>query len=99
MTGRRVLNPATSQQVGQLAAQLRELPFGQPLDRSGSRHGPVASLENELDTPVRREAGWWPREDIGKLGFEGSEVGMVLPLQGDRSVGEPQRSVGEPHTR
>ena len=32
VTGRRVLNPASSQQVSQLAAQLRELPFGQPLD-------------------------------------------------------------------
>ena len=36
VTGRRVLNPASSQQVGQLAAQFCELPFGQPLDRPGS---------------------------------------------------------------
>ena len=74
-----MLNPASSQQVCQLAAQLRELPFGQPLDRSGALHGSVASLENELDTPVKREAGWRPREDIGKLGFEGSEVGWSCP--------------------
>ena len=50
-----------------------------------------ASLENELYAPVGKEIGWRPREDVGKLGFEGSEVGVVLPLHCERIVGEPQR--------
>ena len=74
------------QQVGQLAAQLRE-PRSSPADSRliGRVRGmgplgrpglPVSS------TSSISLSGGWPGGGVGKVGFESSAVGMVLPLQG-----------------
>jgi hypothetical protein len=74
-----------------LTPQLRQLPFRQALQGSGPRHGPIAGLQDQLDASVRREAVVRPPEDIRKLFLERGEGGVVLNLQGQRGIGEPER--------
>ena len=73
-----------------MAPQLGQFPRRQSFEGPGPRHRSGAGLEDQLDASVRREAGRWPPKDVGELGLERREGGVVLPVQSERGIGEPE---------
>jgi hypothetical protein len=94
------LDPASVEQVQELAAKLAKFALGQPLDGSSSRHRARSGLEHQLDAPIRGKPGRGTPQDVCIFRLELRKGRMIGALQFERTVDDPQggkmklRSVG-----